>query len=113
MLHAAFQHGDEDTYLIVGRAISRLSSTLTAHEAKGSTMHGAFSMPTFGSSSVATITGWFLEPTRQERAQYRRLGQFRVYRAKNSNIFEEAESDQETEYSRIWKEKHGKPALHY
>jgi Heterokaryon incompatibility protein (HET) len=114
LLRVTFQHGDDKSYMIVGKNNIKVVFNFDCpREAERSRMHGALALPVYGSSSTTTITGLLLEPTGQERGQYRRLGQFRIYKAKHSKAFEEASTDRscqlkESEFSRIRKDKYGK-----
>lgn len=117
LVHVTFQFGDRNDYMIVGGSYIKLIVHFDCPpEADDARLHGCFAMPVFGSFETTTITGLFLEPTKQRRGQYRRLGQFRIHKEKHSKAFETASAEpscraESAEFSRIRKDKYGK--THY
>jgi hypothetical protein len=89
LLHVNLRNGETENYMVLNNESIEcsLSYDSSAYQVMGG-LHVAYALPVFGSSSHGGITGLLLEPTEQERGQYRRIGQFLFWNKEDSKSFE-------------------------
>lgn len=72
----------------------------------------AVALPVFGSSRKGHISGLIIEPTKQEKGQYRRLGFFCIQVSKYCEVFEAASTErsnwvESSDLAKVRKDKSG------
>ena len=82
-------------------AKERIKAIIRLDEGDATKVHEAVALPVFGSSDSGHISGLILEPTKQQKGQYRRLGSFRLYKSKYCKAFEAASAERS-----CWVESH-------
>ncbi|CAO2652291.1 Nn.00g005740.m01.CDS01 [Neocucurbitaria sp. VM-36] len=91
LLHVTLQFEVETDYMTV--ANKKFEALVSVDQGNATKVHEAVALPIFGSSDSGRILGLFLEPTTQQKGQYRRLGIFDLYKSKHCKAFEAASSD--------------------
>ncbi|KAH7071406.1 heterokaryon incompatibility protein-domain-containing protein [Paraphoma chrysanthemicola] len=87
LLHVALEKG----YIFMAK--KKVKAIIRIDEGNTAGILEAVALPVFGSSRNGQISGLFIEPTKQEKGQYRRLGSFRIYASKYCKAFEAASTE--------------------
>jgi hypothetical protein len=98
-VHVTLQTELERVYMTVAK--EKIKATIRSGEGDATKVHEAVALPVFGSSDSGHISGLVLEPTKQQKGRYRRLGSFRLYKSKYCKAFEAASAERS-----CWVESH-------
>jgi hypothetical protein len=99
LLHVTLQTELERVYMTVAK--EKIKAIICLDEGDATKVHEAVALPVFGSSDSGHISGLILEPTKQQKGQYRRLGSFRLYKSKYCKAFDAASAERS-----CWVESH-------
>jgi hypothetical protein len=106
LLHVTLQTELKRVYMIVAK--EKIKAIICLDEGDATKVHEAVALPVFGSSDSSHISGLILEPTKQQKGQYRRLGSFRLYKSKYCKAFEAASAERS-----CWVESHELFKIHH
>jgi hypothetical protein len=68
----------------------KIKVIISLDEGNSTKVHTAMALPVFGSSDIGHMSGLIIEPTKQKKGQYQRLGSFRLSKGMHCELFEAA-----------------------